>query len=80
MMLVNTPRAMGNALREARRYNGLKQTDLGMRQATVSKFESNPEKSTIETLFKLLNINGLEIHIVSTGINLIETKGTVDEW
>lgn len=80
IMLVNTPKAMGNALREARRDNQLKQTDLGLRQATVSRFESNPEKSTIETLFKLLTINGLEIHIVPRGTNVTETKGVADEW
>lgn len=79
-MLVNTPTALGNALREARKDNGLKQTDLGLRQATVSNFESNPEKSTIETLFKLLSINGLEMHIVAKGKYITETKGAVDEW
>lgn len=80
IMLVNTPTTMGNALREARRDKGLKQTDLGLRQATVSRFESNPEKSTIETLFKLLAVNGLELHIVPKGTNLTETKGVTDEW
>ncbi|AAO10438.1 helix-turn-helix domain-containing protein [Vibrio parahaemolyticus] len=79
-MLVNTPTVLGNALREARKDNGLKQTDLGLRQATVSNFESNPEKSTIETLFKLLSINGLEMHIVPKGKHITETKGAVDEW
>lgn len=79
-MLVNTPTALGNALREARKDNGLKQTDLGLRQATVSNVESNPEKSTIETLFKLLSINGLEMHIVPKGEHITETKGAVDEW
>ncbi|PFG45975.1 HTH-type transcriptional regulator/antitoxin HipB [Vibrio sp. ES.051] len=79
-MLVNTPTALGNALREARKKNGLKQTELGIRQATVSSFESNPEKSTIETLFKLLAVNGLEMHIVPKGTNITETKGVVDEW
>ncbi|AUW02634.1 helix-turn-helix domain-containing protein [Vibrio campbellii] len=79
-MLVNTPTALGNALREARKDNGLKQTDLGLRQATVSNFENNPEKSTIETLFKLLSINGLEMHIVPKGKHITETKGAVDEW
>jgi len=80
MMLVNTPTAIGNTLREARKENGLKQTDLGLRQATVSNFESNPEKSTIETLFKLLSINGLEMHIVPKGTNITEIKAVVDEW
>ncbi|MDW1906004.1 helix-turn-helix domain-containing protein [Vibrio alginolyticus] len=79
-MLVNTPAAIGNALREARKESGLKQAELGMRQATVSSFESNPEKSTIETLFKLLNINELELHIVKKGMNVAETKGVADEW
>lgn len=79
-MLVNTPTALGNALREARKESGLKQTDLGLRQATVSNFENNPEKSTIETLFKLLSINGLEMHIVPKGKHITETKGAVDEW
>ncbi|WP_342608876.1 helix-turn-helix domain-containing protein [Vibrio tritonius] len=79
-MLVNTPTAIGNALREARKKNGLKQSDLGLRQATVSSFESNPEKSTIETLLKLLSVNELEMHIVPKGTNITVTKGAVDEW
>lgn len=79
-MLVNSPAAIGNALREARKQNGLKQTELGMRQATVSSFESNPERSTIETLFRLLAINGLEMHIVTKGTSLTESKGNIDEW
>ena len=79
-MLVNTPKAIGNALREVRKKNGLKQSDLGLRQATVSSFESNPEKSTIETLLKLLSVNELEMHIVPKGTNITVTKGAVDEW
>jgi HTH-type transcriptional regulator/antitoxin HipB len=79
-VLVNTPTAIGNALREARKENGLKQTDLGLRQATVSSFESNPGKSTIETLFKFLSVNGLEMHIVTKGTNITETKASVEYW
>ena len=58
-MLVNTPTAIGNTLREARKKNGLKQSDLGLWQATVSSFKSNPENSTIETLLKFLTANTL---------------------
>ncbi|MGY2572440.1 helix-turn-helix domain-containing protein [Vibrio sp. C8] len=79
-MLVNTPKAIGSAIREARKESGLKQTDLGLRQATVSSFESNPAKSTIETLFKFLSINGLEMHIVPKGTNITEAKGSIEEW
>lgn len=79
-MLVNTPKAIGNALREVRKKNGLKQSDLGLRQATVSSFENNPEKSTIETLFKLLNANGLEMHVVPKGMNISVTKGVLEDW
>ncbi|MCA0935799.1 transcriptional regulator [Vibrio alginolyticus] len=81
-MLVNTPKTMSNALREARRDKGLKQADLGLRQATVSNFEKSSENSMIKTLFSLMSIYGLEMHIFPKGTEITETKGVIsnDEW
>ncbi|MFS1429091.1 transcriptional regulator [Vibrio splendidus] len=67
-------------MRESRKQNGLNQSDLGLRQAAVSSFESNPENIAIGTLFKLLSINGLEMHIVPKGMEMTESKQRQVEW
>lgn len=79
-MLITTPKSLGNVMRESRKQNGLNQSDLGLRQAAVSSFESNPENIAIGTLFKLLSINGLEMHIVPKGMEMTESKQRQVEW
>lgn len=67
MMKVTSPDMLGNALKEARTSNHLTQKEVaelvGIKQATVSAFENYPEKSRVETLFKLLAALGLELHV-----------------
>ncbi|OHZ01196.1 type II toxin-antitoxin system antitoxin HipB [Salinicola sp. MIT1003] len=66
-MKITSPDMLARALKEARSRNGLTQKDVaaqvGIKQATVSAFENHPEKSRVETLFKLMAALGLELHV-----------------
>jgi HTH-type transcriptional regulator/antitoxin HipB len=66
-MKITSPDMLARALKESRSRNGLTQKDVaaqvGIKQATVSAFENHPEKSRVETLFKLMAALGLELHV-----------------
>lgn len=66
-MKITSPGMLAKALKEVRSHNGLTQKEVaeqvGIKQATVSAFENHPEKSRVETLFKLMASLGLEMHV-----------------
>lgn len=66
-MKITSPEMLAQALKNTRKDKGLTQASMadgiGVKQATVSAFENRPEKSRIETLFKLLSALDLEIRI-----------------
>ncbi|HDY7707064.1 TPA: helix-turn-helix domain-containing protein [Vibrio vulnificus] len=67
-MLITSPRQLAIHLRDERKHKNLSQTKVadpvGLKQDTVSKFELNPETTSIQTLFRILSSLNLEIHIV----------------
>lgn len=60
------PAQLANYLKLVRQKNQWTQSELakriGIKQATVSNFENNPEKTTLATLFKILQ--SLEMSMV----------------
>lgn len=66
-MKINDPKALSNYIRDKRRTRGLSQAKVadlvGLRQGTVSKFESMPEKMQLDTLFRLLSALELELSV-----------------
>lgn len=66
-MKINDPKALSNYIRDKRRTRGLSQARVGdlvgLRQGTVSKFESMPEKMQLDTLFRLLSALELELSV-----------------
>lgn len=78
-MLVTTPRSLAAHLRDLRKTKKISQKNVanhvGLRQATISKFESHPEKTAVETLFKILASMELELHIEQREFRLDK-----DEW
>lgn len=66
-MKVTDPKTLSNYLRDERRTRNLSQAKVadlvGLRQGTVSKFESNPEKMQLDTLFRLLSALELELSV-----------------
>ena len=67
-MFVSDPSALANWMREARQNIGLTQKQAselsGLRQATISKIESDPASCTIETLLRLARAYQLELHLL----------------
>ncbi|GKW49744.1 helix-turn-helix domain-containing protein [Halomonas sp. NCCP-2165] len=66
-MKITSPEMLAQSLKNARRDRHLTQQAtaelIGIKQATVSSIENHPERSRIETLFKLLSALELELHL-----------------
>ncbi|RBP29963.1 HTH-type transcriptional regulator/antitoxin HipB [Marinobacter pelagius] len=82
-MKITSPEQLAQALKNARKELGLTQqaaADLvGIKQATVSALENNPENSRLETLFKLLAALNLELKLSERG-TAEQTSGWDQEW
>ncbi|WP_439256826.1 helix-turn-helix domain-containing protein [Lonepinella sp. BR2271] len=65
-MAVTTSKMLAQVIREFRYKADLSQIDVakraGTKQATVSVFETNPDATKLETLFKILS--GLELELI----------------
>ncbi|MHA6958907.1 helix-turn-helix domain-containing protein [Proteus mirabilis] len=83
-MKITTPSMLAAAIHDLRKQSKLTQAQtaeqVGLRQATVSEFENNPESTKLETLFKILASLELELHVVKRGKNLNEGKVWNKEW
>lgn len=66
-MKITSPEMLAQSLKNVRRDRHLTQQTtaelVGIKQATVSSIENHPERSRIETLFKLLSALDLELHL-----------------
>ncbi|MGC3872094.1 helix-turn-helix domain-containing protein [Halomonas sp. GXIMD04776] len=82
-MKITSPDTLAQSLKEARKHCGLTQQvaaeQAGIKQATVSGFENYPEKSRIETLFKLLAALDLELYVVERD-QAHHDQGWDQEW
>ena len=65
-MVITTAKMLSHVIREFRYQGDLSQTDVaklaGTTQARISAFENEPERTKLETLFKILA--GLELELV----------------
>ena len=65
-MVITTAKMLSHVIREFRYQGDLSQTDVaklaGTTQARISAFENGPERTKLETLFKILA--GLELELV----------------
>ena len=63
--VVRTPQQLASVLRAQRARRGLTQAragkDVGLLPKTISALEQRPEKSSIESLFRLLSALGVEL-------------------
>lgn len=66
--IARTPKDIGNALRNARKAQKLTQAELatrsGLWQRTISTVETSASGTKLDTIFDLLAVLDLEIHIV----------------
>ncbi|HHR6128769.1 helix-turn-helix domain-containing protein [Providencia sp. JGM181] len=83
-MKITTPLMLSTTIREYRKKSKLTQAEtaelVGIKQATVSDFESKPESTKLGTLFKILASLELELRVVERGSTLGEVKGWDKEW
>lgn len=82
-MKITSPEMLAQALKNARKHQNLSQQatadQIGVKQATVSGFENHPDKSRVETLFKLLSALDLELSLTERGKPEPES-GWDQEW
>ncbi len=86
-MKITDPKALSIYLRDERRRRGLSQAKVGdlvgLRQGTVSKFESMPEKMQLDTLFRLLSALELDLSVKPKGTVLkknVDSSTPGDKW
>lgn len=86
-MKIFDPKALSVYLRDERRRRGLSQAkvgdSVGLRQGTVSKFESMPEKMQLDTLFRLLSALELELAVKPKSSALkknVDSSTPGDKW
>ncbi|EJE4182573.1 TPA: helix-turn-helix domain-containing protein [Vibrio parahaemolyticus] len=82
-MLITSPSQLAIHLRDDRKSKNLSQTKVadpvGLKQDTVSKFELNPETTSIQTLFRILSSLNLEMHIVQKSESIYSKVDDDDE-
>lgn len=82
-MKITSPDMLAQALKNSRKRQNLSQqataNQIGVKQATVSSFENHPDKSKVETLFKLLSALDLELSLTSRG-EPDQASGWDQEW
>jgi HTH-type transcriptional regulator/antitoxin HipB len=76
---VHTPQQLGAVLKGHRRAHKLTQQKVGsavsLLPKTISKLETDPDRASIESLFKLLSALELEIVLQSR-----QQKSTTSDW
>jgi len=77
--MIYSPKQLADAMLLVRQKNSWTQTDLakrvGIKQATISNFENNPDKTTLSTFFKLLQAMNLTLKVEDS----IQTQHCNDE-
>ena len=88
-MVITTAKMLSHVIREFRYQGDLSQTDVaklaGTTQARISAFENEPERTKLETLFKILA--GLELELIvqprqkssDTNLSIKEPTATYDD-
>ena len=83
-MKVTDPKTLSVYLRDERKRRGISQSQVadlvGLRQGTVSRFESAPEKMQLDTLFRLLSALELELSVKPKGSKDQDTGNSVKTW
>jgi HTH-type transcriptional regulator / antitoxin HipB len=81
VMFIRSPKALALYVKHIRKKRRLSQEDVaklvGLRQATISEFENNPETTKLETLFNILSAVKLDLEILPKEA---DTDGWMEEW
>jgi HTH-type transcriptional regulator/antitoxin HipB len=83
-MKITSARGLAEALQQARKQQGQTQQAIGqlagIKQSTVSAFETAPEHARVETLFKLLSALNLEQVLEPRGQAPANSSGNYQGW
>ncbi len=83
-MVIHSPKELAEFARDYRTQKKLSQAEVsdrvGLRQKTVSAFESSPEGTKLDTFFRLLSALDLELQIVPRSEIGVSTPGWDQEW
>ena len=71
-MIIHNPKELAMFIKNHRKKQKISQTEISnqvrLKQSTISAFESRPETTKLETLFRILSAINLEIHIDSKNV------------
>ncbi|WP_432226584.1 type II toxin-antitoxin system antitoxin HipB [Enterobacter wuhouensis] len=74
--MIYSPTQLANYMKLVRQKNGWTQVALarkiGIKQATVSNFENNPDKSTLTTFFKILQSLGMTMALYESADAMLD--------
>lgn len=80
--MIYSPRQLADHVRLIRQKNQWTQSELakkvGLKQATISHFENNPDLTTLATLFKILQSLDLKMDVQEKDLSAI--TGQENEW
>ena len=83
-MLIQNPKALALYVRGQRKERKLTQTDvgevIGILQDTIFDFENRPDSSKVDTMFRIVEAVGLEIHVVPSGAKLDGDNKWNEKW
>ncbi len=81
-MILHSTQELAEYIRDRRKRQKLSQAEVGdrvgIKQATISSFENNPEGTKLETLFKLISALDLELQIIPK--EKARNQGWQEEW
>ncbi|WP_017349351.1 type II toxin-antitoxin system antitoxin HipB [Pantoea sp. A4] len=81
--MIYSPRQLANYIRLERQKHGWTQSELaqrvGLKQATISHFENNPDKTTLSTLFRILQSLEMDMAIKEQIAIVKDSDGKRDE-
>ena len=80
--MIYSPKQLADLMLLIRQKNNWTQTDLakkvGIKQATISNFENNPDKTTLSTFFKLLQSMNLALRVEDN--TQIKDSNNDEDW
>jgi HTH-type transcriptional regulator / antitoxin HipB len=81
-MILHSTQELAEYIRDRRKRQKLSQAEVGdrvgVKQATISSFENNPEGTKLETLFKLISALDLELQVIPK--EKTRNQGWQEEW
>jgi len=78
-MIIHSPKELAVVVNNQRKQKNISQSEagsmVGLKQATVSKFETHPDTTQLATLFRILSALDLEMTIAAK-----QKKRWIEEW